>query len=576
MRLITRRMAVTCILLAVSAVLACSESTGPEEGARGLAIEPVPLIVAQGGPVQLTCRYVDAAGNEADPASCTYEIEDPAVGTVNEAGVLTPGSVGRTTITASDGRLQKTAWLDVRPTPVSLVVSPAELTLDQLESGTLVVTALDVTGATFKPIATFTASEPGRVIINPGGVVTSSGPSGSLHVVVSAGEATTQVPVTIKAVPGRVAVQPRVVFLQPGQSREVEVTVLDRIGLPLLDAALAAHSDVPGVTAAGSTITASAEEGRGAVVIASGDVADTIRLTVATPPATTLLSSTVLDADLLDAAQLPGGGVVVAGSQLAMVEPPGSTVRDLGASGGLDRAVAVGPGGDRAYLAWDDGTTQSGIRVVDLSTGEQVGFLETADLGAPLSVAVSAAQDRIYVGMNDGVLVTFDRTSGERVAAVSLHWNLTDIVFHPAMPRLYVRSSLNRGRLFEVDLTSNTVVGYWNTLDTPRDLAISADGAWLYTADEQTGITIYDLSTRQIAVRPTQPARELRVHPSDDGHWLYTSSVLTGEVVIRDAWTLEVVGRITTGGVPGRITSYGSGQYIVLDESGTFHLLGDP
>jgi uncharacterized protein YjdB len=117
-----RSLLLVSVLLAPALLSACGEDQGPRTPVAIVLTPNAPRVPA-GGTRQLTATVVDD-----EPMA--FESSEPAVVTVNEAGLLTSvGPLGRATITAASGDLSAEVEAEVVPPPSSLFVSPTSLRL---------------------------------------------------------------------------------------------------------------------------------------------------------------------------------------------------------------------------------------------------------------------------------------------------------------------------------------------------------------------------------------------------------------------------------------------------------------
>ncbi|MDL2273486.1 S-layer homology domain-containing protein [Oscillospiraceae bacterium OttesenSCG-928-G22] len=187
-----------------------SGSAGGE--ARNLHFYPHDALVLAGGSVPFSLLATNEAYNKAGlPGGIGYSVDDPGMGTVNESGVFTAGSVGGVTkVYASSGNASGYGNVTVVETPTAMFVKnkatgatveslsvlpggSAELTVTSFYDG-MEVTATDslyrweVVG----DVGTFTSP----------GVFAASNVAGAVGTIrVTAGIRTVEIPVTIGAIP---------------------------------------------------------------------------------------------------------------------------------------------------------------------------------------------------------------------------------------------------------------------------------------------------------------------------------------------------------------------------------------
>ena len=124
-----RSLLLVSVLLAPALLSACGEDQGPRTPVAIVLTPNAPRVPA-GGTRQLTATVVDDEGRAIPDEPMAFESSEPAVVTVNEAGLLTSvGPLGRATITAASGDLSAEVEAEVVPPPSSLFVSPTSLRL---------------------------------------------------------------------------------------------------------------------------------------------------------------------------------------------------------------------------------------------------------------------------------------------------------------------------------------------------------------------------------------------------------------------------------------------------------------
>lgn len=193
----------------------------PVVGVRATA----PLTVSVRGPGGVPLRLRDIAWASADPA----------VATVDSAGVVTGVAPGTTEITATAGGRTGRLTLTVSPVAVASVrVEPATLTLAPGDSAALVGTALDAGGAPLpRRVFAWSSSAPAVATVSPLGVVTAVAAGSAAITGTSEGRsAAVAVTVVVPAVVS-VTVAPDSVDLGLGDSLALTATPRDSAGRPV-------------------------------------------------------------------------------------------------------------------------------------------------------------------------------------------------------------------------------------------------------------------------------------------------------------------------------------------------------
>ncbi len=196
-----------------------------------LAISPsAPSITAYLGTQQLTvtATYSDATTQDVTSAA-GYSIDNSAIATVSNAGLLTGVSNGTATVTVTYQGVSATATVTVNmPTVSSLAISPSAKTLaGQNQTVQLAVTAtlsdgstLDVTNS-----ATYTSSNTSSATVSSSGLVTSASPGTAVITATYQGVSSTSTITVTAPTLSSIAISPSTMnFTQPGSTQQLTVT----------------------------------------------------------------------------------------------------------------------------------------------------------------------------------------------------------------------------------------------------------------------------------------------------------------------------------------------------------------
>jgi DNA-binding beta-propeller fold protein YncE len=205
------------------------------------------------------------------------------------------------------------------------------------------------------------------------------------------------------------------------------------------------------------------------------------------------------------------------------------------------------------------------LAVVDLDARQLTSTLALA--AAPTLVFVS--EQRGVIATRDGRLQWFDpRTDapgdtqagldGASAGALSRTGlylaSATTLREVPVDTRLPARSlSLGKGR--------------------PQALAVSTDGDWVYLADADGPLRVFELD-RFFELSSSDAAKgAAEVKLSPDGAQLWVSRPLSGEVVVLEPNSLRLLKRIAVGGRPGRIAFGARGAVAVVANESRLDLI---
>src|SRR5206468_3077504 len=141
------------------------------------------------------------------------------------------------------------------------------------------------------------------------------------------------------------------------------------------------------------------------------------------------------------------------------------------------------------------------------------------------------------------------------------------LLTHPNGNLLYV-ATRDGGSVLEVDWRTMTVVRTFTLGGRPQGMALSANGAELYVANEVSNVLhIITLSNGAMTSVPLRSGGEGMARGSDGK--LYIGEVFAGFVEVVDPVSRTVVRTITTGGTPREVAADPArNQVLVANESG--------
>ena len=138
-------------LLLCAILSACSSKDGSST-APSVVVTTVQLSISSqtlhvGGTIQATVSIADQNGKAITGASVSWSSSDGTVATVNNTGLITAVGVGSATITAISGGKSGAVTVQVTAVPIArIVISPATLTVQPWQSGSLSAVAYDSAG----------------------------------------------------------------------------------------------------------------------------------------------------------------------------------------------------------------------------------------------------------------------------------------------------------------------------------------------------------------------------------------------------------------------------------------------
>ncbi len=409
-----------------------------------VAVASVQVSPAEVALVPSSTRQVTAAPLDANGAPLVRQVvwssSNPAVATVTNAGLITATAPGVAAVTATSEGRSATVNVTVAAaiTPVAAVsVSPGTLAIGPGQSGTLVATPQDSTGAPLAGrLVTWSSSAPAIATVAATGVVSGIAPGTTVVTASSEGRTTTvNVTVTISAQPvASVAVVPGSSGLQSGQTLTLTATPRDGGGAPLSGRSVSWNSSSPSVASVSGTgvvtglspgtarITATSEGVVGAATI-SVTGSPVTNVTLAPPSASLLPNGTVqLSVTARDTA-----GTVVTGRPVVFTSsnPNIATVT----STGLVTGLALGSTGISATI---EGRTATIIATV--TTPISVG-----------TVTIAPGQVRLTTGQNQSLAVTYRDATGAVLANRDVAWESSNPLIASVSPSGVVSAGAVQG-----------------------------------------------------------------------------------------------------------------------------------
>ena len=238
-----------------------------------VAVSPAAASVTVGQAVQLTATPKDASGNPLTGRTVTWATSNAAVATVSGNGLVTAGTPGTATITASSEGQNGTAAITVTNVPVaSVAVTPAPASVQVGQTVQLTATPKDASGSPLAGrVVTWASSASAIATVSASGLVTGVAAGSATLTATSEGKSGTAA-VTVTIVPvASVAVSPASASVAVGQTVQLSATPKDASGNALAGRVVTWASTAPavatvngsglvtGVAAGAATITATSE-----------------------------------------------------------------------------------------------------------------------------------------------------------------------------------------------------------------------------------------------------------------------------------------------------------------------------
>ncbi|HEV2735969.1 MAG TPA: Ig-like domain-containing protein, partial [Longimicrobiaceae bacterium] len=397
------------------------------------------VLGAIGDTVRLLADAQDASGAAVPATSLKWTSVNPAVATVDAAGLVTARADGVARVAAEYAGRADTATVTVRQLVASIAVTPGAPTVQAGQAQGMVATAKDangndVPGVTFAWMSSNTAA----ATVDAAGSVRAVAP-GVSYVTASAASRTGTATVTVTAnpgtVPARVAVEPETATLDAiGAAAQLGATVYSAAGTAMSGVAVSWSSLDAGVaTVDGAGRVTARAAGAARVVVTAGTLADTATVTVRQVVAAVTVSPSAPgvqagQSQQLTAAAKDAGGYDVPGVSFAWTSsnPAAATVDGSGVLRGVAAGVsyvtaaAAGKSATATVtVTADPGTVASRVTVSpDAATLDALGA--TTQLGATVYSAAGSAMSAASVAWSslDAGVATVDAAG--RVTARSV------------------------------------------------------------------------------------------------------------------------------------------------------------
>lgn len=479
------------VLALVAALVGCGDSASPGPGEIILAPRP---LVPQGLTLQLTATVVDGDGQPVAGQAVTFASDDTTIITVDTAGLLhSVGPLGGVRVTARSGSLTTEVIAQVVQRITSVTV-PDSLVLPQATEGPAPVALRDFLGS---PVPSLT----GVVIRSLDTLVVAVDSGRTLRAKTRLGTTTIRVAGAGVDTAFRVRVRQRplaiggtlAVVLQAGESRQVNIQVLDQALNPILDPPPVFTSLDPGVFSVNSAglVTGVASQGTGILRITSIDsVQRDLPVHIGYPEPKAITEAQYTGLFLYQAAISATGAVLVAGELLQEHAVLRGSVASLSLPvsirvGATIFGIAVNHAGTRGYL-----TTDVDLQVIDL-TSNQVAALVPLAPGENRMAIVSADDQTAYVGSKTRIF-RVDLARNTLIDAIPLSAPARYLALDPGQQRLY----LSDGTVRELDLATKTLVRTFPSVTAAGPIAVAPDGRELYVSDLEHGVVlIYSAAT---------------------------------------------------------------------------------
>jgi YVTN family beta-propeller protein len=447
------------------------------------------------------------------------------------------------------------------PTPTTLILNPAAMTLKVADKGSLVASVIDQYGhPDAAHPATFTTGNAAVATVTQAGEVTATG-LGTATITASVGALSKQATVTTTA---DLSLGATSLAACAGAGAQIAATLRDAHGDSIGGTISYASAD-PGVaTVSGSGLVTGVSVGSTTVTVSAASQSKTVAVVVQDSPVGGTVKSVAIAAPYglafartsrLYVAQI--GADQLGRIDLATLSYQGST-----AVPGTPAHVVVNPAGTVAYTTNQSAGT---VGVVDLASFTEITTIPLTDGG--FNLIMNGTGTRLYATTASGRLHVIDPATRTVLSSLAVGPAANGLAFSPSGATLYV-SSRDAGTVAAIDVASNTITTTYPIGNRPQRLAISPDGAELYVATEDVGLSIVDLRSGAVS-QVSVPTGGYGVGLTPDAKQLFLTSPLAGSIAVIDRATRAIVRTITGAGRPRNVAFQpGACTAIVSDEIG--------
>ena len=383
----------TVMVTATAAGVSDTASVTVAQVVATVAVTPdATTLVSLDETVQLSAAAQDANGHEVAGKDFTWESSDEVVVTVSAAGLVTAVENGTATVTATSDGIEGNADVTVSQEVAAVIVTPATATISalgataQLSVGAQDANGHEVAGKDF----TWESSDEMVATVSPAGLVTAEA-NGVATITATTDGVGGDAEITVAQEPAEVAVAPAAVtFTSIEETAQLEAAAHDEGGSEITTASFMwESSDENTATGSEAGLVTAVANGTAMIIVAAGQVADTVQVTVAqevaaveVTPATATITALGATAQLV-ASAVDANGHDVAGKDFTWESSDEMVVTVSGA--GLVIAEANGTATVTATTDVIEGDAQ-------ITVDQEAVAVELSPIGASISGAGATQQ----------------------------------------------------------------------------------------------------------------------------------------------------------------------------------------
>lgn len=491
---------VLAAILTLALATACGETVEPSVTTSVLVTPSSSTLTTEGGTVQLTATARDQNGDEMADATFTWTSEDPAVASVDADGTVTAETNGTTTVSATTDGVAGQASVTVDfPVAKGISVHPGNVTLSELDQTVgLTATVTDQNGAPMTDIVvSWSTPDAGVVSVAQDGTVTAQG-NGIATVIATA----------------------------DGVSDEASIVVATSL-------AYVSHRYSESATGTNPVYV---------VKVATGEILDSV----------------MVGSIAGEVAILPGGDRAYVPAfptqpgDAWVIETSTNTVSGTIGVGATPIYSAASPDGRYVYIGNVGSQT---VSIIETATGTEVAAVGVN--GLPRGLGITPDGSRLYVAIGDDCPGQVDIIDTEtRMFAGTVPLDACaggDVEVSPDGTVAYALAG-GTSTISVIDVATNTLTGTITGVNSPRDVAFTADGARAYVTEYHSDgdVVVIDVSTRsvveEIDLGVSRAPHTLALSP--EGAFAYVVSTQTQEVAVLSIRTNTVVRFVRVGQDP--------------------------
>ena len=253
-----------------------------------VAVTPADTVLtAVGQTVRLTATVRDRNGNQIANPSVQWSSSDPAVGTVDQTGLVAAVKRGACTITATAGDVSGQASISVEPpSPASIAITPDAAGLTAIgQTVQFMAEVRDQYGAVIPGVAVaWSTSDTSVARVDSTGLAVATG-KGMAVISAKVGEAVGRATLTVMQDVNEIVLEPVSHEMLPGDTLRITAMAFDAEGASIDDAVfLWASSDESVATVDQSGLVAAVDTGTAKVTASAGGAEASAQITVTAPP----------------------------------------------------------------------------------------------------------------------------------------------------------------------------------------------------------------------------------------------------------------------------------------------------